>query len=264
MRSVLLTALLLPGVAEAGDLGDALAYIDDAVGDELIDGYQGLAEAHPDDAIGMIVSRDVTVGAPLDSYDCHGSPIDDHVMRTSAEEHWANRWCMKVRWNRDSLPGYRTLGDVRLHPRDVNDLVEVAARQTAVPEGMLHKIIEYSSGYRPGVISEDGHFGLMQLKPELLREMGIPFGNLLDPRENIMIGAKYLQKLIYRFGDVKLALAGYIDGPRRVEEAGNVVPTDREIVWFTREMLVLYYSSIRDVPKSIATESMAFVWTWID
>lgn len=264
MRSVLLVTLLVPSVAEAGDLGDALAYIDDAVGEELIDGYQGLAEAHPDDALPLIVSRDVKIGAPLDSYDCDGSPIDDLVMRTSGEERWAHRWCMKTRWNRDSLPGYRTLGDVRLHPRDVDDIVKVAARRSAIPAGMLHKIIEYSSGYRPGVISDDGHFGLMQLKPEILREMGISFGNLLDPRENIMVGTKYFEKLIYHFSDVKLALAAYIDGPRAVEEAGNVVPTDRETVWFTREMLVLYYSSIRDVPNSIAANSMEFVWTWLD
>ena len=68
----------------------------------------------------------------------------------------------------------------------------IAARETNVPAGLLDVIIRYSSGYRPGVISDDGRYGLLQLEPHHLRSLGIEFGDLLDPRENIRAGSRYL------------------------------------------------------------------------
>jgi hypothetical protein len=256
--------LLLPVPARADDLGEALSFIEQTAGAHEIAGWEEHATPDSNAAIPMLVSRDIRPGAPLDAYDCSGSPVDTPVMRTSGEEKWALRECMRLRWERDTLPGYRTLGQVRLDRRDVADAIAIASRETNVPVLLLELIIEFSSGFRPGVISEDGHYGLMQLKPELLREAGLEFGDLLDPRENILVGARWLARLTHRFRDVSLALAAYHDGPQLVEDAGRQIPKVRHVVWFVREIGTLYWNARYDVPQDIAVESMAFVWTWMD
>jgi hypothetical protein len=198
-----LLASMAPGLAYADDLGDTLAYLQQA-GSADVRGLEALAEFDDNSALPMLISRDVKPGAPLDSYDCFGSAIDQTVLRTSGEEKLALRWCMELRWEKDQLAGYRTLGEIRLDPRDVADAIRMAARETNVPAQLIDLIIRYSSGYRPGVVSEDGHYGLMQLAPEHLREVGIDFENLLDPRENILVGARYLARLTHRFSDLML------------------------------------------------------------
>jgi soluble lytic murein transglycosylase-like protein len=264
VRILTLALLLVPLPARAGDLGEALTFIEETAGEDEIRGWEQLAVKDSNAALPMLISRDVKVGAPLESYDCTNSAIDQFVMRTSGEEKLLLRECMKLRWERDSLPGYRTLGKGRLDKRTVADIIAVASRETQVPAYLLELIIAFRSGFRPGVISEDGHYGLMGLKPELLREVGIPFGDLLDPRENVLVGARYIAKLTYRFKDLGLALAAFHDGPQVVDDAGGQIPKVRHIVWFVREVFTLYYSTLYDVPTGIAAESMAFVITWID
>jgi soluble lytic murein transglycosylase-like protein len=171
---------------------------------------------------------------------------------------------MQARWDRDSLPGYRTLGTVRLDSKKVARWITIASRETNVPELMLDTIIRYSSGYRPGVISEDGRYGLMQLDPHHLRSVGIEFGDLLDPRENILVGARYLARLTHRFSDLILGLAAFRLGAQAIEDAGRQLPEHRDTVWFVREMITIFYASKLDVPQDIAVESMAFVWNWIE
>ncbi len=261
---IALALLLLPGRALADDLGDAIAYIEDNGGEEAMVGWESMAEPDSNAAMPMLVSRDVKVGAPLESYDCSGSAIDQPVLRTNGEEKFALRWCMESRWERDSLAGYRTLGSIRLKPAQLADVIAIASRETNVPAALLDLIIRYSSGYRPGVVSEDGRYGLMQLSPENLRAVGVEFTNLLDARENVLTGARYIARLTHRFGDLQLAMAAYRLGPRAVEAAGNEVPNDRQTIWFTREMLSLYYASLREVPQNLGLENVEFVWTWME
>ncbi len=255
---------VLPRAAEAGDLGEALDFIEDTTGDELGGGWHDLAEPEVTEALPMLVSRDVRPGAALDEYDCFDSAVDQTVLRTSGEEKWALRYCMRTRWKRDHLRGYRTLGEVRLKRSDVAGAIAIAARETHVPAALIDLIIQYSSGYRPGVISDDGHYGLMQLNPEHLRDVGLEFDNLLDPQENILVGARYLARLTIHFSDVKIALGAYHVGARAVDEGGGDLPNDRASVWFTRALLNLYYSTLREVPKEIGADSMAFVFEWLD
>src|SRR5687768_11047888 len=156
-RWILVGLLLLPVPARADDLGEALSFIEQTAGAHEIAGWEEYAIPDSNAALPMLVSRDIVPGASLDAYDCSGSPIDTVVMRTSGEERLTLRECMRLRWERDSLPGYRTLGDVRLDRRAIADAVAVAHRETNVPVLLLELIIEFSSGFRPGVISEDGH-----------------------------------------------------------------------------------------------------------
>lgn len=262
---LVVTALLLPSVAWADDLGDALSYIGDAIGDEHLVGLEDHVERDEHSALPMIMSRDVEPDAPLDTYaDCSNSMIDgEAVMRTSGELQWGLRQCVASMWARDALPGYRTLGSVRLSERDVADWIAIASRETGVPEVLINNIIRFESGFRPGVVSDSGRFGLMQLSPAQLQAHGLSAENLLDPRTNIMTGARYLRALTVRFTDLKLALAAFIDEPALVAEIRDI-PKNRKAVWFTREMMRLYYASIREFPNEFGVDNMKFVMTWMD
>lgn len=264
---IVLTLLLAAGrPALANDLADAVEWVQDNGGDETVPGLAPAAdEAHRDDALALLNSRDVRPGDDLDRYRCEDAPIDGFgTMRTSGEQAWALRECQARRWKRNELPGFVTLGPPALPERRVRAWVERASAETDVPVKLLETIIRFVSGFRPGVVSERGHLGLMQLRPDVLAELGISHGDLLDPRENIRVGALYLRALTFEYGSLKLALAAYRDGPAPVEAAGRRIPSQRRYIWFVREVIKMYYGSIREFPDEIGAESIGFVWTWLE
>ena len=97
----------------------------------------------------------------------------------------------------------------------------IAARYNIDTELVL-RIIEAESGGDPRAVSPKGAQGLMQLMPETARALGVqdPF----DPMQNIEGGVRYLSHLLQRFGDLRLALAAYNAGPRRVLQYGGAPP----------------------------------------
>ena len=83
-------------------------------------------------------------------------------------------------------------------------------------------IITESSFYNKARSNRNAH-GLMQLKPAtaiaLASEIRLKWRGthtLYDPRQNIALGAYYLNKMVDRFGDMTLALEAYNQGPSRL------------------------------------------------
>jgi hypothetical protein len=64
--------------------------------------------------------------------------------------------------------------------------------------------------------SKKGALGKMQLEPGTARDMGVDPN---DPAQNVLGGARYLEWLFGRYGNLHDALAAYNWGPRRVDEA---------------------------------------------
>jgi soluble lytic murein transglycosylase-like protein len=63
----------------------------------------------------------------------------------------------------------------------------------------------------------------MQLMPDTARELGV--SDLFDPEQNIRGGARYLRRLLDRYGgDLSLALGAYNAGPSAVDAAGGLPP----------------------------------------
>jgi len=104
-----------------------------------------------------------------------------------------------------------------------NDIIDEAALAHEVNPDLIHAVIETESHFNAMAVSPVGAQGLMQLMPDLQKELGVddPF----DPHENIMAGAKYLKQLLNTHkGRVDLALASYNAGPGTVAKYKGVPP----------------------------------------
>lgn len=106
---------------------------------------------------------------------------------------------------------------------ELERIVKNAADRQSVNAKLVRAIITQESGGRPCAVSTAGAQGLMQLMPEVQRELAV--GDPFDPRESVEAGAKLLRTLIDRYaGNVPKALAAYNAGPGAVDRAGGIPP----------------------------------------
>ena len=93
-----------------------------------------------------------------------------------------------------------------------------AARDTGLPLPLLVAVAKQESRFDPGALSGAGARGLLQLMPATARELR------LDPdipRSNVLAGARYLRRMLDRFGETDFALAAYNAGPSAVDRSGG-------------------------------------------
>ncbi|MBI2346416.1 MAG: lytic transglycosylase domain-containing protein [Deltaproteobacteria bacterium] len=110
------------------------------------------------------------------------------------------------------------------------------AAKYGVPVPLICGVILQESGGNPKAVSPAGARGLMQLMPATARRMGVT--NIMDPRQNIEGGVRYLRFLLDRFkGNVKLAVAAYNCGEGNVEKYGNRIPPFRETQGYVPNVL---------------------------
>ncbi|MFC1815410.1 lytic transglycosylase domain-containing protein [Thermodesulfobacteriota bacterium] len=101
-------------------------------------------------------------------------------------------------------------------------IIEVANRHEIDP-ALVKAIIMAESGYNPKAISKRGAKGLMQLMPKTAESLGVE--DVFDPEHNINGGVKYFKQLVNLFnGDIKLALAAYNAGIRKVKKFQGIPP----------------------------------------
>ncbi len=97
------------------------------------------------------------------------------------------------------------------------------AKKNDLPPELVAAVAHTESKFVPTARSNRGAVGLMQLVPRTGRWLGA--GNLTDPTQNIMAGAKYLRYLSDRFGgDNQKAIAAYNAGEGNVRRFGGVPP----------------------------------------
>jgi soluble lytic murein transglycosylase len=102
-------------------------------------------------------------------------------------------------------------------------IVEASERH-GLDATLLLAIIHVESRFDPRAISQKGAKGLMQIRPvavaALVEDERIPLlppnTDLKDPLINVRLGASYLALLQEMFGDLRLSLAAYNQGPTRV------------------------------------------------
>jgi soluble lytic murein transglycosylase-like protein len=108
-----------------------------------------------------------------------------------------------------------------LPAKDVDALVDNAAKQQGVESRLIHAVMEQESGFKPCAISDKGAQGLMQLMPTTASDLHV--SDAFDPAQNVSAGAKLLRILLDKYkGDTRLALSAYNAGGGRVDQAGSV------------------------------------------
>jgi hypothetical protein len=101
--------------------------------------------------------------------------------------------------------------------------VQKAAAKYNLPPQLINGVIRAESNFKVRAVSSAGARGLMQLMPATAKELGVE--NPFDIEQNIDGGAKYLRKMLDRFGgNVRKALAAYNAGPGTVEKYNGRVP----------------------------------------
>jgi len=119
--------------------------------------------------------------------------------------------------------------------------IRSAARDTGLDPALITAVIKAESNGDARVVSSAGAKGLMQLIDSTATELGV--SDSFDPRQNIMGGARYLRKMLDRFGKTDLALAAYNAGPTAVSKHDGIPPypeTEKYV-----ENVVAEFESIR-------------------
>ncbi|MGF6935630.1 soluble lytic murein transglycosylase-like protein [Paraburkholderia sp. UCT70] len=119
------------------------------------------------------------------------------------------------------------------------DVIEEASRTFRVAPELLRAVIDVESRYNPNAVSDKGAQGLMQLMPDTARRFSD--GNMFNPRDNVLAGARYLRFLLDLFkDDMELALAAYNAGENAVIRAGYRIPSISETRQYVPRVLARY------------------------
>ena len=111
--------------------------------------------------------------------------------------------------------------------RALDQLIVEAGARHGIDPLLIYLVMREESGFNYRAVSRIGARGLMQLMPSTARWLGVR--NILNPRENIDAGTRYLRHLVEAFGgDVNLALAAYNAGESAVWRYGGRIPPYRE------------------------------------
>jgi soluble lytic murein transglycosylase-like protein len=103
-------------------------------------------------------------------------------------------------------------------PEQFGAAFQAAARDTHLPVALLSSVAWEESRMKPGARSSAGARGLLQLMPGTSALVAVTSDGA---RANVLAGARYLRRMLDRFGDnVALSLAAYDAGPTAVEQAG--------------------------------------------
>ena len=102
-------------------------------------------------------------------------------------------------------------------------LIMQAAQRHQVDPALVLAIIMAESSFNPNAVSSRGAAGLMQLMPSTAKALGVI--DVFNPEHNINGGVLYFKKMLKEFrGNVRLALAAYNAGSRKVKEYQGVPP----------------------------------------
>jgi len=147
----------------------------------------------------------------------------------------------------DKVPFETQLDKAKPQPAALTDrqiieqTVKKAAAKYNLPPELITAVIRAESNFKVSAVSSAGAQGLMQLMPATARELGVK--NPFDIGQNIDGGAKYLRKMLDRFGgSLRKALAAYNAGPGTVMKYDGRVPYRetrqyvRRVMRFSRQM----------------------------
>ncbi len=145
-------------------------------------------------------------------------------------------------------PPASPLKPIRGEDRYDSMIIRVAKRHQVDP-ALVKAVIRAESGYDHKAVSHRGAIGLMQLMPKTAQALGVE--DSFNPELNIDGGVKYLRQLMDQFdGDVRLALAAYNAGSKKVRKYRGVPPFKQ-----TRFYLQKVFRYYRSYKQQMASDS---------
>jgi hypothetical protein len=154
----------------------------------------------------------------------------------------------------DGAGGLLTWLEFAPEVKSLQPLLREAAAAHGVDIELLKAIIAVESGFNAKAVSPRGAIGLMQLTPIAAQHYGgFAAGErpaalrdkLLDPRTNILTGARMLSNLTRRFGRIDVALAAWNAGESAVRKAGGEMPAIPETQAHVHLVLELYWALLQ-------------------
>lgn len=136
------------------------------------------------------------------------------------------------RLGKQSRPGSWVAGMVPTERDIIARLVVAATAGTGVSPSLAKAVAKVESDFRANAHSPAGARGVMQIMPATAKgEFGVHPDTLWDARHNAVLGVRYLDGLISRFGAVDVALS-YYNGGAAVGRPGmaRVTPWTRDYV----------------------------------
>jgi len=115
-------------------------------------------------------------------------------------------------------PSPATVLDTCPAPQRYRSAFEAASEDTHLPKALILAVARVESNLDHTAHSEAGAQGLLQVMAPTAAELRL---DPTRPASNVLAGARYLKKMIKRFGSTDLALAAYNAGPSAVERAGG-------------------------------------------
>jgi soluble lytic murein transglycosylase-like protein len=126
--------------------------------------------------------------------------------------------------------------------------IREAAALYQIPEELIRAVIRVESDFDPRAVSRANAHGLMQLLPETATRMLVT--DILDPRQNILGGVRYLRVLANTFnGNLELTLAAYNAGEGAVIRYGGIPPYEETRGYVVR--VLTYYRAYRALAASL-------------
>jgi len=115
----------------------------------------------------------------------------------------------------------------------VHGAIDYWSRTYGVDPRLVRAVAFWESGYNNSLVSVAGARGIMQVTPKTWKYVETVLVGRRIPRTksgNVHVGVAFLRQLLREFhGDVRLALAGYFQGPRSVRRHGELRETRRYV-----------------------------------
>lgn len=116
---------------------------------------------------------------------------------------------------------------------DVRNAIDYWARVYAVDSRLVRAVAWWESGFNNALVSPAGARGVMQVTPATWSYAEMVLVGHRIPNTvsgNVQVGVAFLDQLLREFrGDVRLALAAYVQGPRSVRQQGVFRETRRYV-----------------------------------
>lgn len=141
----------------------------------------------------------------------------------------------------------------------IDEAIAEASAAYGVDADLIKAIIWTESNFDPNAKSSKNAHGLMQLRDEAAKEVGIQ--NSFNIKQNVMGGTKYLKSLIDIYdGDIRLALLAYNWGKGNVKEwlRGKANPKDEAIGYLAKILDV----DVDSIHKLENTQLDRYLKTW--